>query len=416
MTGIDLEGLGDFAAAGDRDVPPYFAGRKDILSNIANAATRCWIAWQNGKKTPGATRVIQGAPGAGKSSILRHIEREWVGPGGGAPAMLRLETPAMFSNNDVLARKLANLLRPGEGARLFSEIGNEWRLRAGVGVVSGHIGGVHKAGVPEDPLDAVLALIPGDDWTGPVVIAVDEFQNARGERTSVEGEMLQRLHDQGYDAPIMVVLAGLGDTVATAGRLGLSRLDAAAAVSLGPLTAEDSRDLVVGWGNHFGLPDGYWQAEMIELARAGSHWPAHVRNALSAFADEVVRVGGDMARVEIHRVQAQSQDLLEAYFSARMSAEMQQSDLLLGAVMHDVRDGMRLGDVIDLIDCRNNPSGGLRWQFPKGMDAKDFYRHLVHRGALHQCADSSVTCPIPSFRTWIIKHYTKTPTPEVAVK
>ena len=412
MTGIDLEGLVDFAAAGDRDVPPYFAGRRNLLQDIESVATRCWTAWQDGqKKTPGATRVIHGAPGAGKSSILRHLERSWTGPGGGAPTMLRLEAPAMFSNRQVLARKLIEILRPGSGEKLFAEVRKGWQVHASVGGVGGQVGRESKADNPDDPIDAVLFHVPGTGWTGPVVIAVDEFQNTSGDRTSLQGEMLQRLHDQGYDAPIMVVLAGLGDTVATAGRLGLSRLGIDAATSLGPLTEDDSRDLFAGWGKHFGLPDGFWQAQMLELAKAGSHWPAHVRNSLSAFADEVVRIEGDMARIEFDRVQTRSHDLRQSYYYARMSEEMQQSDLLLGAVMLDLRDDMRRGEVMELISRCNDPSGSLRRQFPNGMDTEDYYRHLVHRGVLHQKADFSVICPIPSFRRWIIQHCGPTPMP-----
>ena len=43
---------------------------------------------------------------------------------------------------------------------------------------------------------------------------------------------------------------------------------------------------------------------------------------------------------------------------------MWQSGLLLGAVVKDFRDGMRLGDVIGLIENQDDPSGIRRHRYP----------------------------------------------------
>ena len=40
---------------------------------------------------------------------------------------------------------------------------------------------------------------------------------------------------------------------------------------------------------------------------------------------------------------------------------------------------------------------------PKGLDADDFFEHLVHQGALQKRADKTIHCPIPSFRTYLIR-------------
>lgn len=408
MPDIDLEGLQDFADAGDRDVPPYFAGRNEILDDIGNAATRCWNAWKNGQgKTPGATRVIHGAPGAGKSSLLMHLERTWAGPGGGAPAMLRLGDPADFMNGRALAERLANLLRPGTGASLRTEISRSWHLQGSVTGVGGRLGRASRTGIPDDPINAVLAHFPGEAWTSPVMIAVDEFQTAAGDKASPHAMVLRKLHTQDYAAPIMVLLAGLSDTIETAERLGVSRRAVRAEHSLGALSDDDVRDLVVRWGLHYGLAESKpWEATMLELAEAGSYWPTHVHNSLAAFAEEIVRVAGDMGRVDMARAAIGAHERRQEYYEARMSAEMKRSKLLLGAVMADFADGLDEGEVVNLVNRHADPaSDDVRWHLPEGMGSGDYYRHILHRGVIQE-EGMRVRTPIPSFRRWIIENCT----------
>ncbi len=403
MTGIDLEGLQDFAAAGDREAPPYFAGRTEVLRDIEGAAGRCWNVWTKGQgKTPGATRVIYGAPGAGKSSVLMHLERGWIGSGGGAPAMLRLGAPADFVNGKTFAERLVNLLRPGQGAEIRTEISRSWNLQGSVPGVGGQLGRESRTGDPDDPINAVLTHVPGKTWTSPVVVAIDEFQAAAGDETSPHAMVLQKLHAQDYDAPIMAVLAGLSDTLSMVDRLGISRRAVRAKHSLGCLTAEEAKDLVDGWCARFGIPDGHWQSAMLEQAKEGSHWPTHVHNALAAFAEEVVRVDGAMTLVDMERVRTGAQERRQEYYEARMSDEMQLSELLLGAVVTDFRDGMHSGEVVNVISRHGRPAvDDVRRHLPKGMDAADYYRHILHRGVMQEDG-MTVTTPIPSFRRWII--------------
>ena len=414
MQDIDLEGLQDFADAGDRDVPPYFAGRNEILADIGNAATRCWNAWQNDRgKTPGATRVIHGAPGAGKSSLLMHLERTWAGPGGGAPAMLRLGDPADFMNGRALAERLANVLRPGMGASLRTEISRSWHLQGGVTGVGAQLGRESRTGIPDDPINAVLAHVPGETWTSPVVIAVDEFQATAGDDASPHAMVLRKLHAQDYAAPVMVLLAGLSDTIETAERLDVSRRAVRAGHSLGALSDDDVRDLVDRWGAHHGLPEsGPWEAAMLELAEAGSFWPAHVHNSLAAFAEEIVRVAGDMSSVDMARVATGARERRQEYYEARMSSEMKRSRLLLGAVMADFEDGLDEGEVVNLVNRHADPaSDDVRWHLSEGMSTGDYYRHMLRRGAIQE-EGMSVGTPIPSFRRWIIENCTARPKAE----
>ncbi|MCY4228028.1 MAG: hypothetical protein OXF20_10140, partial [Gammaproteobacteria bacterium] len=51
--------------------PPVFIGREGVLEDIALAAEQVWKDTGSGMRgMEKATRIVQGAPGAGKSSIL----------------------------------------------------------------------------------------------------------------------------------------------------------------------------------------------------------------------------------------------------------------------------------------------------------------------------------------------------------
>ena len=239
---------------------------------------------------------------------------------------------------------------------------------------------------------------------------VDEFQAAAGDEASPHAMVLRKLHAQDYAAPVMVLVAGLSDTIETAERLGISRRAVRAGHSLGALADDDVRDLVDRWCAHYGLPkSGPWEAAMLELAETGSFWPAHVHNSLAAFAEEIVRVTGDMGCVDMARVATGAHERRQEYYEARMSGEMKRSRLLLGAVMADFEDGLDEGEVVNLVNRHAYPaSDDVRWHLPEGMGTGDYYRHILHRGTIQEDG-MRVGTPIPSFRRWIIENCTARP-------
>ncbi|MYF88347.1 MAG: hypothetical protein F4186_02580 [Boseongicola sp. SB0676_bin_33] len=78
---------------------------------------------------------------------------------------------------------------------------------------------------------------------------------------------------------------------------------------------------------------------------------------------------------------------------------------LLGAVMQGLRNSTDAGEVINLITrYSDDDNDDVRWRLPEGMTPREYYQHLVHRGALHEHRDFSVACPIPSFSDWMIRN------------
>ncbi|MCY4542274.1 MAG: hypothetical protein OXB95_07765, partial [Rhodobacteraceae bacterium] len=338
----------------------------------------------------------------GKSSTLMHLERKWNAAAKDrkfAPRMLYFPTPRSFVHGELLKARVAETLKPGLGKRMRRHETTEISYK--LGYDSAGFEKVTRSGSepPADPIDAVLQRFPAKKWKRPLVVAIDEFQTSAGDDTSAHARVLQALHGQEYHAPIMVVLAGLGDTVSRAAQLGISRLASGASHSLGCFTPDESSELIVGWGRHFGLPEGVWQDEMQTLAAELDHWTLHVQHALTAFAEQVVACGG-VEDVDFAAVRKRSRGWQLNYYYSRMSYEMGRSECLLAVVMGELTASSRHVSIIRAIESKYRPEAG--WRLPKGMDADGFFEHLVHRGALQKLPDGSVHCPIPSFRRYMI--------------
>ena len=72
--GPDIAGLRAFALEDDRLPPPAFVGRQDIIADIEHAVA---LAAAGGDAVRGRTRLVFGAPGAGKTALLSELARRW---------------------------------------------------------------------------------------------------------------------------------------------------------------------------------------------------------------------------------------------------------------------------------------------------------------------------------------------------
>ena len=394
---IDFAGLEEFTRQTEKEPPPVFAGREAVIADIEQAAARA--------PRPGGTRIIQGAPGAGKSSTLQYLERRWSESAitGLKPAMVYVQSEDITMDT---ARCLLLLAAFGCGSRRIRPVDMKFSFTVNAVFASAGLEVDPSRQAPENMIQ-LAELFPPSRWRRPVVLAVDEAQSLPRGDSTVEALVLRSIHNGARGLPVTLVLAGLGDTYDRAEDLGLTR--GKTVHGIGCLCEAESADLIAGWGEHFGLPPRSfptdWQPAMRELAAAGNHWPLHVRNALHALAEEVVARQGALHGVDYEQVARRNRELRQDYYHRRMSSAMRGSKLLLAAVMEALdpdndRDN-DAGIVKDVINDQIGKGHGSRWQLPKGMDADDFYDHLVHQGALQEHADGSVDCPIPNFHNYM---------------
>lgn len=412
----DIEGLRAFVREGDRNRARFFVGRERQIRDIGQIGADAYAGFRSGRPLAGTTRLIQGAPGAGKTALLSHIAgmtgntlRER--PGAWRRFLRRPEDKepqprvllvdvADLGHPERLVLRIAETLDPRKARKLRQTRSSSIGVQAGTGGF-GASGGETVATTPPQAGFAELgALFPPEDWPGPVLLMVDEVQTLQAEQAPV----LQSLHLATAGLPIAPVLAGLANTRDVLARCGISRLNEDGVHMLGRLDAEEPAQAVRAMLDAFrvetaGANTERWAARLEDHSDG---WPQHLQNAMRSLAEVLIETNGMLADVDEAAVFAGARKRQQQTYRARRSPPMQEALFLLARVMAAVPDaGLRLDEVVGIIRAR--AGNGCGWSLPEGMSPRDFLDHLVHRGALQSGEDDRLVCPIPSFRSFLIE-------------
>ena len=406
------EKLLDFVEDDDGSPPRVFVGREDTLEDIERTGARAWRPVNRTagdlrpvkRGAPKNTRIVQGAPGAGKSSILAQLVRRSA-ERDGAPGQSRV----LVVGSRQLLDNLPDVLQAVAAAACLEPV--RWRdflPKVAVGVDGA---GAGAAGLsfdfskaPEVPAPENLSDLarqrPRERWVAPVIVAVDEAQRLAPGTTEPHALFLQGIHDADIGLPINLVLAGLGDTRQRAEDMGLTRISNVH--EIGGLTPKESAGLMPDFCRHFGIDPSGHKERLDALAAPCEGWPRHLHFAMQALGREALRCGGDLADVDWARVGSEAAESRTRYYSGQQSTAMDKADGLTAVVMSRLEDGMKTSDVLRLIE-ENVIKEVAGHRLPEGMSSEGFFAHLVHRGALQKRADKTVHCPIPSFRTHLVR-------------
>ena len=285
-----------FIDLGDRDFAPFFAGRAAEIRHFESSFNT--LAWK--EKTSAAFRIFQGAPGCGKTSLVRHLRRLY------ADDVLFVDI-----GDEDLVSKEALTRRIREKALSFGS------LKGGLAAFAQMVGTYLRVTRPGS--DEVRNF-NADQATRDkkVVLFMDEAQ--------VLGEDQQPglvlLHTTGLGFPTVALLAGLSHT---AGRLrsigGISRLADNAIINMGAMSESEcieSTDLLLA---ACGAAGDSIEAERAcrTVARISRGWPQHLNGAQRALSRELLRTDGVLAEVDFDVVRAESASARHEYYSVRLS-------------------------------------------------------------------------------------------------
>ena len=392
--GADLEGLRFFSEPSDRERAAFFVGRAGETEDIERALARVLRHAQAGQRSAGATRLIQGAPGAGKSALLAHLEEKWTQAGRQAPYVLSVYLEEL-AEPDRIAQAIAVRLDPRRAERF-----RRTETRSGSIGISGVGGGWAAETAPPAGFDALRDMFPPERWERPLCLLVDEVQNLEPGQAGV----IRRLHEGVGGLPVVPVLAGLANAQHVLAKLGISRLSVGTIHMLGCLEPGQPAVSVRTMLEHFRVDAADATAEhWATLLEAGSdRWPQHLGNGMRALADGLLATGGALASVDEKSVLAGAERRRLDSYRARRSPEMLGSGLLLAAVMEAVpEDGLGYVGTLRVIEERAGAASG--WRLPAGMGPEEYLDHLIHRGALQDDGTGRLACPIPSFRQFLIE-------------
>ena len=273
-----------FSRDGGRSPPPVFVGRDGAISDILLAADRVYERWIESSRKPqrhAMTRLVQGAPGAGKSTLIERIQE--LAAQGAAPS--GTQHLAFFLS-------ASELSRPGDlTERISTQIPGGVLATAASAVVklatSLLIGSSRPASGAADKAEQAVRKVGEKHFPGTLLLMIDEAQQVAP--NSAEANALRTLHQALHSLPILPVFAGLGhleEHLAQEG-IGISRFAGPECVhTIGALSPEEGDDLLEGWLEHFEI-----DAEPCELAkwqgamrRDAQGWAMHTYDFLDALS------------------------------------------------------------------------------------------------------------------------------------
>ncbi len=397
----DRELLESYSRPFDRDSAPAFVGRQDILELIEANCQEALKRTRNQKKAAGYTIVLQGAPGAGKTAVLSHLEEEWDGKKD-RPHILSMDKISL-KDPESAALEIIRKIDPSKAKDYRQKVVTNTGARIGLGVV-GAEGSTTRATDPEAASFSILKeVLPPQDWKQPLCILVDEIQNVGKSHE----EVLTALHLGEHRLPIVPIYAGLANSTAALAEAGLSRLQIGNVCTLGPLADGEVRSCVKQMlvNCRIDLGAGYVLDCLSDgVVERSEGWPQHVRTEAAALFWALGPAEGEIKDIDLRSMLKRARKYREKSYEARQSTEMAKAVDLVAAVMKELPadGGLLCSRVLDAIKGNAKVGQGTGWELPKGMDADLFLDHLIQKGALQPINADTLAFPIPSLRSWLI--------------
>ncbi|MDE2722069.1 MAG: ATP-binding protein [Gemmatimonadota bacterium] len=424
--------LAEFVKNDSGEFPPVFVGREDILEDILDQSRH---AFKRGSAPAKNTKVIHGAPGAGKTSLLTELSQR--GKAEEHHPRTVVVTSAEIKNRlpDVMKAIVIAASKPqGQWFSALKTRGSDLGQRIGNVSFLSFQADFAQMTQPRGPDDlySLARMVPSGKWEHPVILAIDEAQRLRGDIATPYAEFLQAIHDANrVPLPLTLVFAGLGDTQERVNNIGITNCVNVFAV--GALNRQEQTQVIDGFCECFGVEVGTSRERLHSFFESTDGWPRHIYWAQCALAETLLEpdIDGHMDKVFDWLTVEQRRDRFRiGYYEDRRSLALKISDKLVGAVMKTVAvyndRGIKINfsRLADQINGYSNKFQGHSsgWCVPEdfgtGSSAvRRYIEHLVHQGALAEDVWSDTyRCPIPSFQSHLISRANFTPEESMALE
>ena len=385
------ERLRELIRYGDRQLHPVFAGRDEIIDEIMTLARG--IATRNAN---GLLQLITGAPGIGKTAMLYTLrDRCWSTlkkPVNGVRILPILISDSGDMSTDAIYHVIKEQIITAKdhiGYGLLRRL-----FRQSLGRLQGD--SVMGTGINLRPRAAESRPRLPKGWT--VMLMIDEIQLAAWDDSGAIARALVRLEGGSGGLPILPVMAGLSNSRAVLGKMGVSRL---ANIVVPPLPRLTPNQVVLSFRKFLncygisGTPDSQdlWTRT---LWRWSQGWPKHLHNGFSALGKQLLATHGDLDSVAFWPVQREAVAMRTNYYDTRLEPWQANVRLMgrfmagLGHKSHSQEDIMRHARKI--------------WQeshdplipVPKWDD-------MLRLGLIdHTISKNLFACPIPSLHSFAV--------------
>ena len=388
--------LDRWANVGERDAPVVFVGREqEIDLAVAQLAT-----WRPGVSA-GRTVVAQGAPGAGKTALLRQI---------GVKLSERLPgATAIYRATPWNGRSVRNVLH-ALAVRMMGAATDEFRATK---ATDNSIGATavacarhrrSRSTVPPeldcwDDLETLFA--DQAERAKPTLLLTDEIQRLSSEPETKD--LLYHLHDQ-TTFPVVLVCGGLSTSAAHLRALGLSRLADANVLRIDALTTKEAEQCLEEslrmMADDAGI-DGHPDSWARRLAPATHGWPQHITCHIRAAAAALrasVRLAFDDRNVD--NAAALAQAAMRDYYEQRLETSRTDAAIIFAVQEVTRRDRAGVDAAADAVEkVAATFTGHRRRRYEAFPDALHCVQQMLHAGVIAYAGNttkSPLATPIPS--------------------
>lgn len=402
---------------GEKDLPRIFVGREREIKMVLDFQEH----WEPGR-TAAQTHIIAGAPGAGKTSLVAEMAKEWR-KREGAAAIVWNEVPVSEEDVRALCREIAvalGAMSPDEDRITYS---SESMAGANLGVVKGDLSSGQSVAPPQLGNPMLIPKLPGYDAKEAkqrrVAVFIDEIQNLPPDETNPGAVFVRDLHTQ-QDLPILLVCAGLADSRLKLKEAKITRTLPEHEHYIGGLPLADIEHCARANLEHArhegGLPasEGAIERWTKELAEASDRWPRHLHCYLSAtWATLLEMQEPDLDRCKLKLAKERGDDLRTAYYEARVEGNIDIS------ILHALTQALPKGGESEGIHQRHviEMIGQAVEQLPlihkeahnkKYPLAEDCLNRLLHNGIVTHDRGNRYAVPIPSLAQHIESEFNLT--------
>ena len=282
-----------YVSHADRGVEPLFVGRKDLFETVRKAALACASGQPQGQ-----TLCIAGPPGIGKSAFLAALRRRELAGRGGPFTLFAEADPWRLHDPRFVLERLKAVL---DAIKPASQRAKDKAQAAGGRIQSvsalGFGGAVGPRPPKADPLAEGLAKALDDAPEDiALCLTVDEAHQLRPTPGREINELLAMIHAGAYVRfPLFVLLAGHSQTPDVIQPSVSRRLAGDHLVHMQPLSVRESKEYVQGVLDHCEAR-GSRRRLADWIAEECGGFPHHLRSAMTAVAEEMLRTDSTMLR------------------------------------------------------------------------------------------------------------------------
>ncbi len=399
---LKRDALNAFIDLGDRAQTPIFVGRDEIMSEILRLARRIHQHDpQTSKEWPaqGKMRLIQGAPGIGKTALLNSLRahcRTAVDRPRNQPFILPVMIPeARDLSRDYMVtciRAAIEAMNRDSPKSLGRGIVQKF-VRLARRIQGAQVTGPAGIGVGVSLNSSATPIVPPPNCV--ILLMIDEVQTVPG----AAGALLQYLEGGSQGLPVLPVLAGLSNSWKTLQDVALSRLSSDAIIQPGALNPNEVQQALDNFVSHFGITttartQDLWAGALWQWSRG---WPKHMQNVLNIMGRHLLPAQGNLNALSPPDIQAHVITTRHAYYRQRLGPWTGHASQV-GQVM------ARLGrDPVpeEQVETILRATGFVTEPGPKRSATMTT---MLRLGLLDevQAGSGHFACPIPSLRSFVV--------------